>query len=489
MEAAERAKRWSNGEGYNRYITDELNSFRKEAWKRQIGKLLEGDELRILDVGCGPGFFSCILSEMGHRVTGIDASEGMLSCARDNAGKLNVTPSFFIMDVNSIEFPDDSFDVVISRNVTWTLEHPGEVYAEFKRLLKPGGKLIIYDANWHMHFFDEVLMKKVRKREEDHFKKYGTHEIISGGDMEYMESAPLTSTMRPQWDKKTLEGLGMEVDIEEDVGRNVYEEWEKELYAESTLFCVCATKGIRRELTENMHTYWQERSKTFGIDLEHIAQIEERIRPFLSGDIKKVLDVGTGTGIMAAACASLGLEVTAVDLCSEMIKKAKDTLLKNGLKANFVVTQADELPFEDGSFDMIINRNLTWALDKPEETLRQWNRILRPGGLLIYLDGNQYYFYYNEEENANRELYHKLKGEYHTERSELKVDYSLCDNTGRDLPLSKLNRPWEWDEKELPKAGFAIIKEDIDCPQNLLQFGIAKGWSTQFMIVARKTEK
>ena len=34
METVERAKRWSDGDGYNRYITDELNSFRKEAWKK-----------------------------------------------------------------------------------------------------------------------------------------------------------------------------------------------------------------------------------------------------------------------------------------------------------------------------------------------------------------------------------------------------------------------------------------------------------------------
>ena len=486
MDAAERAKRWSSGEGYNRYITSELNSFRKEAWKEQIGKLLDGDDLRILDVGCGPGFFSCILSEMGHKVTGIDSSEGMLSFARANAEKLNVNPTYFIMDINSIDFPDDTFDIVISRNVTWTLEHPGEVYAEFKRLLKPGGKLIIYDANWNMHFFDDVLYKKVKQREEDHFKKYGTKEIISNGDMEYLATAPLTSTMRPQWDIKTLKALDMDVDVEEDVGRNVYEEWEKELYAESPLFCVCAVKGERRELTEDMHTYWQERSKTFGIDLEHIARIEEKIRPFITGDIKKVLDVGTGTGIMAAACASLGLEVTAMDLCSEMIKKAKDTLLSNGLKADFVVTQADELPFEDCSFDMIVNRNLTWALDRPEEALKQWHRVLRPGGLLLYMDANQYYFYFNEEENANRELYHKLKGEYHNERSKERVDYSLCDNTGYKLPLSRLNRPKEWDDKALPEAGFVIIKEDIDHPQNLLRFGIAEGWSTHFMIVAKR---
>ena len=78
----------------------------------------------------------------------------------------------------------------------------------------------------------------------------------------------------------------------------------------------------------------------------------------------------------------------------------------------------------------------------------------------------------------------EMTGMAHEERSKEKVDYSLCNDTAYYLPLSKLNRPKEWDEIVLPKEGFAIIKEDIDYPQNLLPLGIARGWSTQFMIVA-----
>ena len=48
---------WSTGDKYNRIINDELNSFRKDAWKKQIGANLEGEGLKILDVGTGPGFF------------------------------------------------------------------------------------------------------------------------------------------------------------------------------------------------------------------------------------------------------------------------------------------------------------------------------------------------------------------------------------------------------------------------------------------------
>ena len=99
MEQKKRDAYWQNGEGYDRYIQSELSSFRKEAWKRQLRARLSAETpLDILDVGTGPGFFACILSEEGHRVTGIDASEGMLSCARKNAMALGVTPDFIKMD-------------------------------------------------------------------------------------------------------------------------------------------------------------------------------------------------------------------------------------------------------------------------------------------------------------------------------------------------------------------------------------------------------
>lgn len=237
---------WENGEGYNRYITNELNSFRKAAWKKQIcSHFPEGRKrLRILDLGCGPGFFSCILTEEGHVVTGIDNSQGMLRCARDNAAKLGISPEFLCMDINELSFEDNAFDAIVTRNVTWTLEYPRDVYSELKRVLKPGGILLIYDANWHAHLFDEEMNRRVKERERAHFEKYGTVEVITGESAHAAdEHHPMIREKRPEWDEKVLSGeLGMEVTITEDIGRFVYEQWEKELYAEHPLFEICAVK-------------------------------------------------------------------------------------------------------------------------------------------------------------------------------------------------------------------------------------------------------
>ncbi len=53
---------WEDGSFYGEYVLEELNDERKDLWKKHIEKkLYSADRLKILDVGCGPGFFSCIL--------------------------------------------------------------------------------------------------------------------------------------------------------------------------------------------------------------------------------------------------------------------------------------------------------------------------------------------------------------------------------------------------------------------------------------------
>jgi len=58
------------------------------------------------------------------------------------------------MDAQHLTFGDNAFDVVLSCNLTWNLEHPGRAYAEWLRVLKPGGVLLNFDANRHVHLFD-----------------------------------------------------------------------------------------------------------------------------------------------------------------------------------------------------------------------------------------------------------------------------------------------------------------------------------------------
>ena len=63
-------------------------------------------------------------------------------------------------------------------------------------------------------------------------------------------------------------------------------------------------------------------------------------------------------------------------------------------------------------------------------------------------------------------------------------DYSLCDQTALELPMSRFNRPGKWDEITLPRLGFQIINKEVSYPQRLLKYGIGKGYYTEFLIAA-----
>ena len=49
----------------------------------------------------------------------------------------------------ALRFADNTFDMIVSRNVTWNLEHPDRAYYEWMRVLKPGGVLLNFDASWY----------------------------------------------------------------------------------------------------------------------------------------------------------------------------------------------------------------------------------------------------------------------------------------------------------------------------------------------------
>lgn len=69
-------ERWTeSADGYSWYIQRELECFKRKAWTDMILGNETKAKMKILDIGTGPGFFSIILSEKGHIVTGIDCTE------------------------------------------------------------------------------------------------------------------------------------------------------------------------------------------------------------------------------------------------------------------------------------------------------------------------------------------------------------------------------------------------------------------------------
>lgn len=238
-------------DNYNDYVEAEFATERPHKWLKRIEAMAPSNRpLRILDAGCGPGFFSILLSMAGHKVTGIDGSAGMLAHAERNAARYGVSPELLQGDFGALPFPDESFDLVVSRNVTHIIREHLKVYGEWLRVLKPGGVLLIFDANWHLPYQTGPIREEAIRREREGLKKYGrgyTHD----GSYEYIDSAldpenyrVFGRAQRPDFDIGVLRQLPCRnISFERDVTEELWSEREKFFYAATPLFMLRAEKN------------------------------------------------------------------------------------------------------------------------------------------------------------------------------------------------------------------------------------------------------
>lgn len=101
----------------------------------------------------------------------------------------------------------------------------------------------------------------------------------------------------------------------------------------------------------------------------------------------RVLDVGTGTGMLALLAAELGHDVTGVDLSEAMLAQARHKSLDSGLAVDWRIGDAEALPVDLVGFDAVICRHLLWTLPQPATALAGWCKATRPGGLVAVIDG------------------------------------------------------------------------------------------------------
>ena len=249
---------WTNrARGYSEYNQQEMADARQTMWRAKLLDLLgkqfperEPKEIKILDVGTGPGFFAVLMGRMGWQVTGIDCSEKMVETAARNAGKAGVHAEFYQMDNHQLDFPEDTFDYIICRNVTWILYDPEKAFAEWKRVLKPGGRILYFDANWHMTGNAEYR-EDIKRDEEEYRKLYGDPENTYTGDentdQEFQKVLYFNEILRPNWDEIHLPTLGYEnMEIVPRVNEQVYSEKKQLLYRSIPMFLVCADKPAER---------------------------------------------------------------------------------------------------------------------------------------------------------------------------------------------------------------------------------------------------
>ena len=124
-----------------------------------------------------------------------------------------------------------------------------------------------------------------------------------------------------------------------------------------------------------------------GADYERISEsIADSIDHCVAGLAprpgERVLDVATGTGLAARRAATRGAEVIGIDLGADLIESARKLADMQGLNIDFRVGDAEQLPFPDAHFDVVISTCGIMFASKPEVAAGELARVCRRGGRL-----------------------------------------------------------------------------------------------------------
>jgi ubiquinone/menaquinone biosynthesis C-methylase UbiE len=146
-----------DGQAGHGLVSDE----QRRAWLDLLSRF-SGRSHQVLDVGCGTGFLALRFAELGHTVTGIDLSPQMIDRARSKAERAGLQIDFRVGDASALDCDDGIYDIAVARHVVWNLPDPERGVAEWLRVLRPRGRLILIEGKWADN---EAVAPKRRERE------------------------------------------------------------------------------------------------------------------------------------------------------------------------------------------------------------------------------------------------------------------------------------------------------------------------------------
>jgi ubiquinone/menaquinone biosynthesis C-methylase UbiE len=149
-----------------------------------------------------------------------------------------------------------------------------------------------------------------------------------------------------------------------------------------------------QDIKTTVSRYWSGRAAEFDLGPSHGVLNEAQhqawldlLREAAGPPPLRVLDVGCGTGFLALRMAELGHTAVGIDLSEGMLTAAQRKAEGVGLPVTFRLGDAEAPPPDGAPYDVILERHVIWTLPQPREAVHAWQALLRPGGLLILIEG------------------------------------------------------------------------------------------------------
>lgn len=250
-------QQWESG-----YRTEANERFYEQVFDYMLQVLSPAPGATILDVGCGPCAHSVRLARRGLRVQAVDFSESALEMAAENVRAQGLEDKIKLgrESLLGLSFPDGSFDYVLCWGVLMHIPDVERAVAELARVLKPGGQLVISEAN--MRSPEAVGMRGLKRmlgREKAEVKD-------APAGVEYWKErgggALVTRQANIGWLVRTFEGHGLTL--------------KRRVAGQFSEAYTLVTAPTLKKLVHHFNDFWFRHVKSAGLAFGNILFLQKK---------------------------------------------------------------------------------------------------------------------------------------------------------------------------------------------------------------------